>query len=317
MDAVLEEHYIEKLNKVIDLVITPEMDEIIQAQELIGMRISGGIDSAFMTYLMMSRYPNKKLLPVTMFNKLRPAAMDAVLNVESKLRELNPDSTLLESEVGFFDTSNWKKTKEMVEESEKTGKKYNPKDIFQQKYYEDLYKRYPELNVYMSGETLNPPIEEQPNIITDDFAGFPNDRNFKKNPISKRIKKMIDGKLVYYDTHKYEIRPFRNTNKKQVAQWVKKLGLDKTLFPVTETCETEIFMYEVYAREFNMRYTKPGAEPCKRCWPCREKYWAYGYYDFNNIETVAEYKLSKQVEDKVEEVKALKMKLEELDSNKD
>ena len=64
MDAVLEEHYIEKLNKVIDLVITPEMDEIIQAQELIGMRISGGIDSAFMTYLMMSRYPNKKLLPV-------------------------------------------------------------------------------------------------------------------------------------------------------------------------------------------------------------------------------------------------------------
>ena len=195
MDAVLEEHYIEKLNKVIDLVITPEMDEIIQAQELIGMRISGGIDSAFMTYLMMSRYPNKKLLPVTMFNKLRPAAMDAVLNVESKLRELNPDSTLLESEVAFFDTSNWKKTKEMVEESEKTGKKYNPKDIFQQKYYEDLYKRYPELNVYMSGETLNPPIEEQPNIITDDFAGFPNDRNFKKNPISKRIKKTI-----VYDT---------------------------------------------------------------------------------------------------------------------
>ena len=31
---------IEKLNKVIDRVITPEMDEIIQKQELIGMRIS-------------------------------------------------------------------------------------------------------------------------------------------------------------------------------------------------------------------------------------------------------------------------------------
>ena len=279
------------IEKVINQVITPEMDEIIQKQELIGMRISGGIDSAFMTYLMMSRYPNKKLLPVTMFNKLRPAAMDAVLNVESKLRELLPDSTLLEAEVAFFDTSNWKKTKEMIEEFEKTGKKYNPKDVFQQKWYEDIFKKYPELNVYMSGETLNPPVEEQPNIITDSFSGFPNDRNFKRNLVSKREKKMIDGKLFYYDTSKYEIRPFRNMNKKEVAGLVKELGLDKTLFPVTETCETEIFVYPNMTRDFNMSYTNPGAEPCKRCWPCREKYWAYGYYDFNNTETVAEYKL--------------------------
>ena len=293
---------IEKLNKVIDQVITPEMDEIIQKQELIGMRISAGIDSAFMTYLMMSRYPNKKLLPVTMFNKQRPAAMDAALNVESKLRELLPNSTLLEAEVAFFDTSGWKKTKEMVEEFEKSAKKqnpkdgsvpkkYNPKDVFQQEYYEGLYKKYPELNVYMSGETLNPPIEEQPNIITDSFSGFPNDRNFKRNLVSKRKKKMIDGKLVHYDTPKYEIRPFRNMNKKDVAGLVKELGLDKTLFPVTETCETEIFMYKNMTRDFNLSYTNPGAEPCKRCWPCREKYWAYGLYDFNNIETVDEYKL--------------------------
>ena len=80
-------------------------------------------------------------------------------------------------------------------------------------------------------------------------------------------------------------------NKKQVAALVKELGLDKTLFPVTETCETEIFMYDIYAKEHNLTYTKPGAEPCKVCWPCREKYWAYGYYDFNNIETVPEFKL--------------------------
>ena len=143
----------------------------------------------------------------------------------------------------------------------------------------------------MSGETLNPPIEEQPNIITDSFSGFPNDRNVKRNLVSKREKKMIDGKLFYYDTSKYEIRPFRNMNKKEVAGLVKELGLDKTLFPVTETCETEIFVYPNMTRDFNMSYTNPGAEPCKRCWPCREKYWAYGYYDFNNIETVPEYKL--------------------------
>ena len=186
--------------------------------------------------------------------------MDAVLNVESKLRELNPDSTLLESEVAFFDTSNFVKTQEMIDHFEKTGEKYNPKDIFQREYYESLYKRYPKLNVYMSGETLNPPIEEQPNIITDSFSGFPNDRNHKK---LKLISKRAVGNKVY----KYEIRPFRNMNKRDVAGLVKELGLDKTLFPVTETCETEIEMYAEYGKPdfFNLPYTKPGAEPCKRC----------------------------------------------------
>ena len=35
-------------------------------------------------------------------------------------------------------------------------------------------------------------------------------------------------------------------NKKDVAGLVKELGLDKTLFPVTEACETEIEMYGEY-----------------------------------------------------------------------
>ena len=265
------------MDRIVDKIITPDIDQVIQSQELIGCRLSGGIDSAFMTFLLMSKYPNKKLLPITMFNKLRPAAMDAVLNVENKLRELNPNSTLLESEVSFFDTSNWVKTSEEIAEFEKTGKKYNPKDVFQRKYFTELYEKYPNLHLYMSGETLNPPLDVQSKIITHELRKFPEDRNHKREKlISKR--KTDDG-------YKYEIRPFRNMNKKEVAALVKELGLDKTLFPVTETCETEIFMYDIYAKEHNLTYTKPGAEPCKVCWPCREKYWAYGYYDFNVSET--------------------------------
>ena len=71
----------------------------------------------------------------------------------------------------------------------------------------------------------------------------------------------------------------------------KSLGLDKTLFPVTEACETEIHMYPVYAKEHNRKYRNPGKEPCKICWPCREKYWAYGLYDFNSPETMMRYKI--------------------------
>ena len=274
----------DKLNKILDQIITPDIDQVIQSQELVGCRLSGGIDSAFMTFLLMSKYPNKKLLPITMYNKLRPAAMDAVENVVNALRILNPESTLLEQEIAFFDTSNFVKTQEMIDEFEKTGKKYNPKDLFQREWFTKLYDKYDNLHLYMSGETLNPPIDEQPRIITGELRKFPDDRNHKK---LKLISKRAVGNKVY----KYEIRPFRNMNKKQVAALVKELGLDKTLFPVTETCETEIFMYDIYAKEHNLTYTKPGAEPCKVCWPCREKYWAYGLYDFNTPEDKDEWKL--------------------------
>ena len=79
--------------------------------------------------------------------------------------------------------------------------KYNPKDIFQREYYESLYKRYPKLNVYMSHETLNPPIEEQPKIITVELRKFPEDRNHKRdNLISERIKRVIELKNITMTT---------------------------------------------------------------------------------------------------------------------
>ena len=80
------------MDRIIDKIITPDIDQVIQSQELIGCRLSGGIDSAFMTFLLMRKYPNKKLLPITMFNKLRPAAMDAVSNVLTALRILKPEN---------------------------------------------------------------------------------------------------------------------------------------------------------------------------------------------------------------------------------
>jgi hypothetical protein len=238
----------------------------------------------------MSKYPNKKILPITMYNKLRPAAMDAVDNVLNALRILKPENeNLLYSDIAFFDTSNFKKTQKQIEDYETKGIKYNPKDTFQREWFRKLWDKYSRLginlNIYFSGETLNPPIEEQPKIITGEWRKFPSDRNVKKDKLWTVTDKF------YYGHKRYEFKPFRNINKKQVADWVRSLGLDKTLFPVTETCETEIFMYDVYTKDFRRKYNNPGAEPCKVCWPCREKYWAYGYYDFNTPEDKDEWKL--------------------------
>ena len=102
---------IDKLNKILDQVFTPDIDEIISKQDIIGMRLSGGIDSAFLCFLTMSKYPDKKILPITLYNKLRPAAMDAVDNVLTALRILKPENeNLLYSDVAFFTTNFKKKT---------------------------------------------------------------------------------------------------------------------------------------------------------------------------------------------------------------
>ena len=94
---------VKKLNKIIDDIFPPneDLDKIISAQDIIGMRLSGGIDSAFLMFLIMNKWPNKKILPITMFNRLRPAAMDSVSNVMSALKILKPENeNILEPEYG-------------------------------------------------------------------------------------------------------------------------------------------------------------------------------------------------------------------------
>src|SRR6056300_484805 len=246
---------VKKLNKIIDEIFPPDgdLDKIISAQDVIGMRLSGGIDSAFLMFLIMNKWPNKKILPITMFNRLRPAAMKAVDNVLNAIKIIIPENdNLLEPEYGFFDTTGFVRTQEMHDEYERTGKKYNPKDVFQRSWFYKLWDKYDKLNVnltiYITGETLNPPIEEQNRMTLPELPViFPSDRNNTKD-------KLWAAKDPYKGYYRYEVRPFRNKNKKEIAQYVRELGLDKTLFPVTETCETEIHMYEAYGKICRKKY---------------------------------------------------------------
>jgi len=260
-----------KLNEILDEVFPLDIIEIINEQEYLGMRLSGGIDSAFLCYLTMAKFPNKKIIPITMYNKIRPAAVDSVNRVIDVLQILNPDSIIVKPEIGYFDTTGFTPTEEMRENFILTGNKYNPKDIFQNKWFRGLFDKYEgELNIYFSGETHNPPIDVQDTLVMS--GEFPPDRN-------KKVPKLIN-KYSYKEINRYEFKPFRNKTKKELASWVKQLGLMKTLFPITETCELETIHYDMYSELFNIEYKNPGIEPCRRCWPCREKWWAYGYYDF-------------------------------------
>ena len=279
-----------KVNEIIGIIFTKDIDDIIKNEEYIGIRLSGGIDSAFMTFLTMRKYQNKKLIPITIYNKLRPDARIPVKKVRECLRTLNPDSILLDPVTGEFSTDGYFYTKEMQEKWEESNytAKFHPKDKFQRTWFKNLFLR-PEfegkLNILFSGETLNPPIDVQKDLLP--ASPFPEDRNLKRPSLISKYRWPLGSisKGTKPGPHRYEFRPFRNMNKKDVAELVKATGLDKTLLPLTETCEMEIIHYEKYSSIFQLTYKNPGTEPCKRCWPCREKYWAYGYYDFLTKET--------------------------------
>jgi hypothetical protein len=65
--------------------------------------------------------------------------------------------------------------------------------------------------------------------------------------------------------------PWMYNDKKFIAHQYKKYNLMDNLFPLTESCviETEETLRHMGASQF----------PCKKCFWCVEKYWAFGMYD--------------------------------------
>lgn len=246
---------------------TDDIVDTINKQEYVGIRLSGGIDSAVLCYIVLKYFPHINLLPITFYNKLRPIAQSSVDNVLRVLSELNPGNRLMQQEVGIFDTTGY------IKLTDAAGPSIHPKDVFQRKFVDELFNRHGDkLNVILSGETLNPPLDVQRKLgVEDQFMKGRNDP--RENLVSLYNHRGIQ---------KFEYSPFRNCNKRQIAEVCKDLGLMGTLFPVSETCETEPEKYNTpYVKSFGLEYDRPGIEPCQSCWPCREKYWAYGVFDFN------------------------------------
>ena len=248
---------------------TDDVMEIINKQEYVGIRISGGIDSAILCHIVLKYFPHINLLPITFYNKLRPIAQSSVDNVLRVLNELNPGNRLMQQEVGIFDTTGFVRTQPDVGMN-----KYHPKDIFQRQFIRDLFDKHEgKLNFILSGATMNPPLQDQ--ILLGMEKQFNEDRNglCETGPLNRYLRNGVQ---------RYEYSPFRNYNKRDIAGLCRELNLMDTLFPVSETCETEPHKYgSRYTDFFGMTYARPGIEPCQCCWPCREKYWAYGVFDFN------------------------------------
>lgn len=103
------------------------------------------------------------------------------------------------------------------------------------------------IDIYVTGYSANPPIE----VVQEWDTDVPVER--------------FDFRDTRPNNSFYA--PFANINKKFIASLYKKYDLMDDLFPYTASCVG-------WAEETNW-FT----EPCKKCFWCHERKWAFGYYD--------------------------------------
>lgn len=122
--------------------------------------------------------------------------------------------------------------------------------INKHKEYENKLFDKNKIDLLLHGRTSNPPKEE----------ALKNDLFYNREEIRDISEKELWFKDKYF-------MPFNNVDKRFIAECYKKENLIKKLFPLTTSCVA-------YKEETNF-FT----QPCKKCWWCKEKKWAFGMYD--------------------------------------
>jgi len=87
-------------------------------------------------------------------------------------------------------------------------------------------------------------------------------------PVMKEHGMYTDERPKYRDgTHRKQSHsPFQNMDKQFIARGFEREGLMKGLYPLTRSCEGQADV------------TKNFTKPCKKCWWCKEKFWAFNQY---------------------------------------
>jgi len=122
------------------------------------------------------------------------------------------------------------------------------------------FKKDNKLDIYLSGATANPPKE----IIESENM----ESGFDKAPEYRHVdnlnnKDMTDGIILNIKSF-----PFITVDKKFISHQYEKFDLMQNLYLVTESCVTE-----------TLENSGKNEYPCKQCFWCKERYWAFGSYD--------------------------------------
>jgi hypothetical protein len=220
----------------------------------IGIRLSSGTDSALVLFFLAKFITetesfDKVIFPWTgleLNNKLS-FAKERAIQILNLIREMYPKVDIRDI---HFDS--WLRVPPYEDPADK-NRYSNP--------LAEKFRLENNLDAFLSGITSNPPkeIRDQYEMVTEHCISAEH-----RNPENM-------------DTHEYwEGRsdsniPWKKHDKKFIAHQYKKYNLMENLYPLTESCviETVDVLLNMGSPSF----------PCKKCFWCREKYWAFGSYD--------------------------------------
>lgn len=184
------------------------------------LMLSGGLDSALLSYLVLKELPNTKLvLSSVCHESLNYYNLFNVIAITNWLHERFPNR-IQEHYIGYYKDRN-----------EARNNRTKTRDRLIDKH---------QASGILTGMTLNP----------SDLMIEGRDESRDKE---REFKITSSHGVPHY-------RPFINDTKKAIAELYNKHDL-QSLSKLTISCEA----------------VEP-PRPCKECWWCKEKYWAFGYY---------------------------------------
>ena len=234
-------------------------DDLMRSKENVGIGLSGGADSALLFYLACKYIPDVHYFPWCAMDMLRPAhiwsARDIFQIIKERFPHVSMPEKLHEFQYNIKDAKTIARAKahpdwhRYVTESRKNGAIKRITTIYN---VELMKHKYNYFNMLMVGITAAPPRELCETWDTCEVE----ERRYKD--------KQND---ITYSEKKAGYVPMKGVDKKWVAAMYKKEGLMDSIFPLTASCVG------------GAGGTKNFTEPCKKCFWCREKHWAFGQYD--------------------------------------
>jgi 7-cyano-7-deazaguanine synthase in queuosine biosynthesis len=210
----------------------------------VGVWLSGGADSALLCYLLAKKIMQENLplqiQPITVDYK-RPFKFIA-RDVQKKIEKLLSAESIFKEHLVYNPPSD---TVWSPDELAKEFHRLNEKHIRENKF-----------QVLFSGITTNPPVNIQENFKW----GVLKDVEIKRGGsiLKEKVRHFVKQEDKIYEF--YEIKPFFDLTKKDIANIYQNLKITDQLFPVTRSCED----------------LKSVEGHCGVCWWCEERQWAFG-----------------------------------------
>jgi len=227
-----------------------------------GVNLSGGVDSAILLYILCEEIVDNnldlELTAITGVDVQMPFNEHAAAEILEIIEKKFP--SIVFNEHCIFTYNLPRPSNNALVDG--TGEARNAaKSKFHFIKEQELYKAGI-IDIVIRGITKNPPIDD----ITDPELLEKMEANRQPGELimlckAGHVPEGFDGNLYYYT-------PFHDMHKKDLAALYYEKNLMHDIFPLTESCIS-------YGDQGTNYYT----QPCRTCWFCREKYWAFGLYD--------------------------------------